>query len=101
MGYSVRESARTGEGNLHMVLKGEADATVLQTNEADRVMALEPQLQQGIRKLEPLLQQRDYFVVFSQRFHQARPQRALALWQQMRAVRESEAYRQAEARALP
>ncbi|MBB5205188.1 polar amino acid transport system substrate-binding protein [Inhella inkyongensis] len=101
LGYPVRESARTVEGNLHLVLKGEADAAALQTNEADRVLGLEPQLQQGIRKLEPALQQRDYFVVFSQRFHQTRPQRALALWQQMRAVRESEPYRQAEARALP
>lgn len=100
-GYSVRETARSSEGNLHLLLQGEADAAALQTHEADRVQALDPALVRGVRKLEPILQQRAYFVVFSRRFHAADPQRALRLWQQMVEVRDSEAYRQAEARVLP
>ncbi|MFO1252732.1 MAG: hypothetical protein U1E77_16725 [Inhella sp.] len=100
-GYSVRETARSSEGNLHLLLQGEADAAALQTHEADRVQGLDPALVRGVRKLEPILQQRAYFVVFSRRFHAADPQRALRLWQQMVEVRDSEAYRQAEARVLP
>ncbi len=100
-GFKVRETARSSEGNLHLLLQGEADAAALQTHEADRVQALDPALARGVRKLEPILQQRAYFVVFSRRFHDADPQRALRLWQQMVEVRDSEAYRQAEAKVLP
>ncbi|MFO1250243.1 MAG: transporter substrate-binding domain-containing protein [Inhella sp.] len=100
-GYSVREAARSSEGNLHLVLQGEADVAALQTHEADRVQALDATLMKGVRKLEPILQQRIYFVVFSRAFHDAQPERALRLWRQMAEVRDSEAYRQAEGKVLP
>lgn len=99
MGFKVEESARTTEANLVKVMRGQADAAALQVDEADRVLAGQPALQRSLVKLEPVIQKRAYFVVFSHRYFAAHGTRALALWQAMVEVGEADAYKRAEAEA--
>lgn len=99
LGFRVEETARTTEANLVKLLRGQADAAALQVDEADRVLAQRPELQRALVKLEPVIQKRAYFMVFSHAYFAEHGARALALRQALGEVAESEPYRRAEAEA--
>lgn len=99
-GLKVDEAARTAEANLEKLLRGHVQAAALQVNEADRVLRSKPALAARIQKLQPLLQQRAYFTVFSHPFWKQHPRLVLGLWRDIAALRDSASYRQAELRAL-
>ncbi|MFO1250246.1 MAG: transporter substrate-binding domain-containing protein [Inhella sp.] len=100
LGLKVDEGARTAEANLEKLARGHVQAAALQVNEADRVLRANPGLAARLRKLQPLLQERAYFTVFSHAYWRRNPRQVLDLWRDIAAVRDSAAYRQAEARAL-
>ncbi len=100
LGFKADEGARTAEANLEKLARGHVQAAALQVNEADRVLRANPALAARLRKLEPLLQERAYFTVFSHAYWRRNPRQVLDLWRDIAAVRDSAAYRQAEARAL-
>lgn len=99
-GLKIDEGARSAQANLEMMLRGRVAAVALQTNEADRVLGLNPDMARRIRKLQPVIQVRAYFTVFSHPYWQRDPTRVLRLWRDIAAVRDSKAYRQAEEQAL-
>lgn len=100
LGFKVDEAARTAEANLEKLVRGRVSAVALQAKEADRVLALKPALGQAVRKLEPVLQNRAYYMLFSRPFaaNSARP--LSQWWRDVVWVRDSEAYRRAEAEGL-
>lgn len=99
-GLQVEEGARTTEAMLQRVLRKQLQAAVLQVNEADRVLLDQPEIAQGVHRLDPSIQERTYYVAFSHPYFQAHRERALQLWQDMVAVRDSAAYQDAELAAL-
>lgn len=100
MGLKVDEAARTVEANLGKLAKGRIQLAALQAKEADQLLQRKPGLAQAVQRLEPLLQERPYYMMFSRNFI-ARSKRALPLWwREVVGVRDSPAYRKAEAEAL-
>ncbi|MBB5205191.1 polar amino acid transport system substrate-binding protein [Inhella inkyongensis] len=98
-GLKVDEGARTAESNLEKLVRGRVQLAALQVNEADRVLRKRPDLGARIQKLQPLLQERAYFTVFSQSFWGRYPRTVLDLWRDIATLRDSKAYREAENRA--
>lgn len=100
MNLRVDEAARTAEANLEKLARGRVQIAALQSREADQVLAAKPALAAAVHRLDPKLQERAYFMIFSREFV-ARSKRALPLWwREVVAVRDSAAYRKAEADAL-
>lgn len=100
LGFKVDEAARTAESNLTKLARGRVAAAALQAREADRVLATKPALAQAVQRLNPMLQERPYYMIFS-RNYVARSKRPLPLWwRDVVWVRDSPAYRKAEAEAL-
>lgn len=100
MGLPIDEVSRSTESLLGRLVAAELPIVALQTEEAERVLRGRPVWQQRIRRLEPLIQERAYYAVFSRRFWAQNQARALALWQDMAAVRGSQTYLDAERAAL-
>jgi polar amino acid transport system substrate-binding protein len=100
LGLKVDDAARTAEANLSKLAFGRFEVAALQAKEADQVLQRKPALAQAVQRLEPLLQERPYYMIFSRNFV-ARSKRPLPLWwREVVAVRDSPAYRKAEAEAL-
>lgn len=99
-GLQVEEGARTTEAMLQRVLRKQLQAAVLQVNEADRVLFEQTEIARGVHRLDPPIQERAYYVAFSHAYFQSHRERALQLWQDMAAVRDSAAYQEAETAAL-
>lgn len=100
MGLRVDEAARTAEANLEKLVRGRVQVAALQSRETDQVLAAKPALAAAVQRLEPKLQERAYFMIFSRAFV-ARSARGLPLWwREVVAVRDSAVYRRAEVEAL-
>lgn len=99
-GFKVDEAARTVEANLEKLVRGRVQAAALQENEAERVLELKPALAADIERLQPLLERRPYFTVFSHAFAARAPVPLARLWRDVAAVRDSAAFRRAEHEAL-
>ncbi|MBB5204560.1 polar amino acid transport system substrate-binding protein [Inhella inkyongensis] len=100
LGLKVDDAARTSQANLEKLARGRVQLAALQAREADQLLAMSPKLAQQVRRLEPLFQDRAYYMLFSRLFV-ARSQRPLPLWwREVVAVRDSAEYRRAESAAL-
>lgn len=100
MGLQVDEAARTVQANLEKLARGRVQLAALQEHEAERVLELHPALAQALQRLDPVLEQRAYYPVFSLAFAARSPLPLPRLWEAMAAVRDSSALRRAEAEAL-
>lgn len=95
-GYAVETQTSSVGASLRMLALGRIDAAALLQGEAEPWLAREPQLAQGLRRLEPPLMQRSYFLAFSQAYAQQDVQRLQRVWSALASVRESELQRRAE-----
>jgi polar amino acid transport system substrate-binding protein len=76
---AVNEGSRSAEQVLRLLQSGQADLAALLTSEAEALRRQHLSLA-SLRRLEPPLASRPYFVVFSHGFAAAQPQAMEALW---------------------
>lgn len=99
-GLQVEEGARTTEAMLQRVLRRQLQATVLQVDEADRLLLEHAEFARLLHRLDPPIQERAYYAAFSHAYALAQREKVPQLWQDMVAVRDSPLYKEAEAAAL-
>lgn len=91
-GAEVDDSSRDPLIILKKLVMDRAQATAIQTEVADSILAAHPELQARIERLSPVLVEKPYYLVFSHRFYQAYPQQSRQVWDAIEQVRDSAAY---------
>lgn len=94
-GYLVDDAVRALEPNIEKLLRGRVGALVLQDSEADGVLRRHPDRAAQLRRLEPPVQERAYYVVLGRHLAQRSRLSPAQWWAAMAEVRDSPAYRQA------
>jgi len=95
-GYVVDTQTASVAASLRMLALGRIDAAALLQGEVEPWLAREPGLAQGLRRLDPPLLRRSYFLAFSQAYAQQDAQRLQRIWAALALVRESDLQRRAE-----
>jgi polar amino acid transport system substrate-binding protein len=93
LGARVDEGNRQAAGNLQKLLRGYVVAVALQTQEGDALLMQNPEFSARIERLQPVLVEKPYFLVFSRAFVAAHEDYARLIWNQIAQVRESAAYK--------
>lgn len=91
-GAEVDDSSRDPLIILKKLVMDRAQATAIQTEVADSILAAHPALQTRIERLSPVLVEKPYYLVFSHRFYQAHPRQSRQVWDAIEQVRDSAAY---------
>ncbi len=91
-GAEVDDSSRDPLIMLKKLVMDRAQATAIQTEVADSILAAHPELQARIERLSPVLVEKSYYLVFSHHFYQAHPQQSRQVWDAIEQVRDSAAY---------
>ena len=91
-GAEVDDSSRDPLIMLKKLVMDRAQATAIQTEVADSILAAHPELQARIERLSPVLVEKPYYLVFSHRFYQAHPRQSRQVWDAIEQVRDSAAY---------
>ncbi|MEH8199154.1 transporter substrate-binding domain-containing protein [Aeromonas allosaccharophila] len=91
-GAEVDDSSRDPLIMLKKLVMDRAQATAIQTEVADSILAAHPELQARIERLSPVLVEKPYYLVFSHHFYQAHPQQSRQVWDAIEQVRDSAAY---------
>lgn len=99
-GYELDTQTANSAASLRMLALGRLDAAALLPGEVEPWLAREPDWARRIQRLDPPLQQRSYFLAFSQAFAQREPEQLSRIWQALAAVRDSALQRRAEANAV-
>lgn len=100
-GYRIEDGARTAEATLEKLVRGRIEAAALLSSHADAVLQRVPGWNSQIRRLDPALARRAYFMIFSHAYAELRGAAGMAaLWLDLLAVRDSSSYRQAEMQAF-
>lgn len=99
-GFEVDDALRALHPNIEKLLRGRVAALALQASEADGVLRRNPEWAEALRRLDPPLQERPYFVMLGRHLAAQSRWTPVQWWAAIAAVRDSPAYRQAEAEAL-
>lgn len=100
-GYRIEDGARTAEATLEKLVRGRVEAAALLSSHADAVLQRVPGWRNQVRRLDPPLERRAYYMIFSHGFAEQRGALGMVgLWQDIVAVRDSNAYRLAESQAM-
>ena len=91
-GATVDESSRDPLALLRMLKEQRVDAVALQSLRADFVLQRHPMLALDIEKAELPLETKAYYLMLSNAFCQAQPDKAKRLWAEIERQRESSAY---------
>lgn len=91
-GAAVDESSRDPLGVLRMLKERRIEAAALQSLRADYLLLQHPELAVELEKAELLLEEKAYYLMFSNAFYAARGDEAQAFWAQIQIQRESLAY---------
>lgn len=99
-GQSVETQTTSAVAALRMLALGRLDAAALLQGEVEPWLAREPALVGRVRRLDPPLLQRNYYLAFSQAFAQRQAVQLPRIWAALAFVRESPMQRRAEAELL-
>jgi len=91
-GAKVDDSSREPLIILKKLVMGRAVASALQTEVADSLLAAYSDLQMKIERLEPVLVEKPYYLVFSHPFQRQFPHESQLVWDAIEDVRNSPAY---------
>jgi len=91
----VIHEAKTTHQLMGMLIRGRINAVAALTMQGDLVLANPPNLASKIKKLSIPLVDKPYFLLLSHELVQKHPQLAEAIWDEIKKVRESDAYQQA------
>jgi polar amino acid transport system substrate-binding protein len=94
-GAQVDESSRDPLALLGMLKAKRVEAIALQRPRADYILQAHPELAAAIERSELPLEEKAYFLLLSNRFYQALPERAEAIWAEIERQRESADYQRA------
>ncbi len=99
-GYELDTQTANSAASLRMLALGRLDAAALLPGEVEPWLARDPIGARHIQRLDPPLEQRSYFLAFSQAYAQREPEQLARIWQALAAVRDSALQRRAEAEAV-
>ncbi|WP_374432604.1 substrate-binding periplasmic protein [Inhella sp.] len=99
-GYELDTQTANSAATLRMLALGRLDAAALLPGEVEPWLAREPTWSRHIQRLDPPLEQRSYFLAFSQAYAQREPEQLVRIWQALAVVRDSALQRRAEADAV-
>lgn len=93
LGAQTDDGGRSADSHLHKMLLGRLAAVALQTQEGDNSIASNQQFSERLERMQPVLQEKPYFLVFSRQFYAKYPEYAQEVWNAIEVVRESEEYK--------
>ncbi|CAN7617206.1 transporter substrate-binding domain-containing protein [Aquipseudomonas alcaligenes] len=91
-GLDVEETSRDPLALLRMLHGRRFEAAAMQTLRADQLLASHPDLGEGIEKRPVPLEQKDYYLMLSNRLMDMNPSLAHAIWDEVARQRESADY---------
>jgi polar amino acid transport system substrate-binding protein len=89
LGYTPTPVTLDTAAALRMLLAGRIDAAALQARDADALLQQEPALGGALRRLEPPISSRPYYLVASPAFAAAHPQLLQQLWAALGPLRDA------------
>lgn len=92
LGVSVDDGSRSAEINLEKLVNGRFVALALQTNEADTLIQSNVKYRGVVEKINPVLVEKPYFLIFSKAFTAKNPNHVKEVWDAIGKVRESSEY---------
>lgn len=95
-GHRVRDSIKSPEEGLRMLMVGSADAAVVLGVEAEEKLATNPQYQAHIEQARYVFSAVPLYLLISRRAYEADPHRINRVWQGIRTIRATPAYRKLE-----
>jgi polar amino acid transport system substrate-binding protein len=90
----VDSGAGSAEANLHKLLKGRVGAAVLLGQEGDYWLRHNLAFHAALERVEPPLQEKHYYLVYSRAFYERHTAWVLRSWQAVALARDSAIYRQ-------
>lgn len=93
LGATVEDGTRQASTNLQKLLRGRVVAVALQTQEGDTQLAQNPEFAANIERIQPVLVEKPYFLVFSRSFFAEHGTHARLIWSTIARVRESTEYK--------
>jgi polar amino acid transport system substrate-binding protein len=95
-GHRVRDSIKSPEEGLRMLMVGSADAVVVLGVEAEEKLAANPQYQARIEQAKMVYSSVPLYLLISRKTYEADPHRINRVWQGIRTVRGTPSYRKLE-----
>ncbi len=93
LGATVDEGARKAEDHLHKLFLMRLSAVALQTQEGNNNLAKNPKFAEHIERLDPVLIEKPYFLIFSFQFNAKYPGYSQQVWDAIETVRESREFK--------
>lgn len=93
LGATVDDGTRLAPVSLQKLLAGRVVAVALQTQEGDTRLAQNPEFAARIERIQPVLTEKPYFLVYSRQFFAQHENHARAIWDAIAQVRESAEFR--------
>ncbi len=93
LGATVDDGTRQAPASLQKLLRGRVVAVALQTQEGDTLVARNPEFAANIERIQPVLVEKPYFLVFSRSFFAEHEAHARLIWSAIARVRESTEYK--------
>lgn len=93
LGATVDDGNRHALASLQKLMMGRVIAVALQTQEGDTLLAQNPELAARIERMQPVLVEKPYFLVFSRSFFTEHEAHARLIWTTIARVRESTEYK--------
>lgn len=94
LGATVDDGTRLAPVSLQKLLAGRVVAVALQTQEGDTRLAQNPEFAARIERVQPVLTEKPYFLVYSRQFFAQHEDHARAIWDAIALARESAEFRQ-------
>ncbi|MBB5205252.1 polar amino acid transport system substrate-binding protein [Inhella inkyongensis] len=98
-GFVVDDGVRSAALNFEKLLKGRFAALAVQVSESEGVLRQRPEWASQLRRLDPPIQERHYFMALGHHLAQRSGKTPAQWWELIAEVRDSAAYRKAEAAA--
>lgn len=95
-GHSVRDSVKSAEEGLRMLVAGAADAAVLLGVDGEEKLAANPAYRARVEQAKLIFSAVPLYLMISRKTFEAEPHRINRVWQGIRTVRASPAYRKLE-----
>lgn len=93
-GAEVDETSRDPLALLKMLMHKRIDAVALQSLRGDFLLQLNPELAAQVEKVSVLLEEKPYYLMLSNAYTRAHPERAARIWDEVERQRESTLYQQ-------
>lgn len=94
LGVPIDSGASSSEANLHKLLKGRVGAVVLLGQEGDYWLRHNLDFHGALERVEPPLQEKHYYLVYSRAFYQRHAALVQRSWQSVALARNSALFRQ-------